>query len=224
LREAVIDTPSGARMPLGDVATLEMAPTPNEIKRENASLRIDVTLNVAGSNLGRMAREVQERVQALKFEPGYHPEFLGQYAMRQTARDHLGWLAAASLLGTIVLLHLDFRSLRLVLLVVLTPPFALIGCVVSTFVGGEGLSVGSLVAFVTVLGIAARNGILLLSLYRNLEQREGENFGPELAMRGGGRTFGAHPHDGVLCRDHAFVTGFQGVMPQARRSNIPWPL
>jgi Cu/Ag efflux pump CusA len=83
-----------------------------------------------------------------------------------------------------VLLHLDFRSLRLVLLVVLTPPFALIGCVVSTFVGGEGLSVGSLVAFVTVLGIAARNGILLLSLYRNLEQREGENFGPELAMRG----------------------------------------
>jgi Cu/Ag efflux pump CusA len=105
LREAVIDTPSGARMPLGDVATLEMAPTPNEIKRENASLRIDVTLNVAGSNLGRMAREVQERVQALKFEPSYHPEFLGQYAMRQTARDHLGWLAAASLLGTIVLLH-----------------------------------------------------------------------------------------------------------------------
>lgn len=184
LREAVIDTPSTARVPLGDVANLEIAPTPNEIKRENASRRIDVTLNVAGGDLGQVAREVQKRVLALKFEPGYHPEFLGEYAVRRAARDRLGWLAAASMLGILVLLHVDFRSLRLVLLVALTLPFALIGGVAGAFLGGGVLSLGSLVGFVTVLGIAARNGILLLSHYRHLEEREGENFGLTLAMRG----------------------------------------
>ncbi|MGH8549419.1 MAG: efflux RND transporter permease subunit [Methylococcales bacterium] len=184
LREAVIDTPSGTRVPLGEVADFEIAPTPNEIKRENGSRRIDVTLNVAGEDLGRVAREVQDRVLALQFEPGYHPEFLGEYAVRQTARDRLWWLAIASLLGILVLLHVDFGSLRLVLLMALTLPFALIGGVAGAFIGGGVLSLGSLVGFVTVLGIAARNGILLLSHYRYLEQREGEKFGLELAMRG----------------------------------------
>ena len=184
LRELVIDTPSGARVPLGDVADLEITPTPNEIKHENASRRIDVTLNVVGADLAQVARAIQERVLALRFAPGYHPEFLGEYAARQAARDRLGWLATASMLGILVLLQMDFRSLRLVLLVALTLPFALVGGVASAFVGGGVLSLGSLVGFVTVLGIAARNGILLLSHYRHLEQREGESFGPELAMRG----------------------------------------
>ncbi len=184
LREAVIETPSGARVPLGEVADLEIAPTPNEIKRENASRRIDVSLNVAGDDLGRVAREVQDRVLALKFEAGYHPEFLGEYAVRQAARDRLGWLAVASLLGILVLLYVDFRSLRLVLLMALTLPFALIGGVAGAFLGGGTLSLGSLVGFVTVLGIAARNGILMLSHYRYLEQREGMNFMPELVLRG----------------------------------------
>jgi CzcA family heavy metal efflux pump len=184
LREALIDTPSGARVPLGDVAEFEIAPTPNEIKHENASRRIDVTLNVAGGDLGQVAREVQDRVLALAFEPGYHPEFLGEYAVRQAARDRLAWLAAAALLGILVLLHVDFRSPRLVLLLALTLPFALIGGVVGAFLGGGVLSLGSLVGFVTVLGVAARNGLLLVSHYRHLEREEGVTFGPTLALRG----------------------------------------
>jgi len=83
-----------------------------------------------------------------------------------------------------VLLHVDFRSWRLVLLVALTLPFALIGGVIAVFLTGGVLSLGSLVGFVTVLGIAARNGIMLVSHYRHLERNEGTPFGRELALRG----------------------------------------
>jgi Cu/Ag efflux pump CusA len=184
LRQLTIDTPSGARVPLGDVADIYIAPTSNEIKRENASRRIDVTCNVSGNDLGGVAREIERRVKNLTFAQGYHPEFLGEYAARQASSERLAWLSLASLLGILVLLHVDFRSLRLVLLVALTLPFALIGGVVGAFLSGGVLSLGSLVGFITVLGIAARNGIMLLSHYRHLEQKEGQVFGAGLAMRG----------------------------------------
>lgn len=184
LRQLTIDTPSGARVPLGDVADIDIAPTPNEIKRENASRRIDVTCNVSGNDLGGVAREIESRVKSLTFAQGYHPEFLGEYAARQASSERLAWLSLASLLGIVVLLHVDFRSLRLVCLVALTLPFALIGGVVGAFLSGGVLSLGSLVGFITVLGIAARNGIMLLSHYRHLEQEEGVIFGPDLAQRG----------------------------------------
>ena len=131
-----------------------------------------------------MAREIESRVKSLTFAQGYHPEFLGEYAARQASSKRLAWLSFASLLGILVLLHVDFRSLRVVCLVALTLPFALIGGVVGAFLSGGVLSLGSLVGFVTVLGIAARNGIMLLSHYRHLEQEEGLVFGAGLAMRG----------------------------------------
>lgn len=184
LRTATIDTPSGARVPLGELADLQIVPTPNEIKHENASRRLDVTLDVAGNNLGSVAKEVEKRLRKLSFAKGYHPELLGEYAVREAARDRLGWLAAISLLGIIMLLFIDFRSWRLVTLVVLSLPFALIGGVVGAFLGGGVLSLGSLVGFITVLGIAARNGILLLSHYRHLELKEGEQSNLALVMRG----------------------------------------
>jgi len=184
LRELPIETPSGARVPLGDVADIEIAPTPNEIKRENASRRIDVTCNVSGADLGSVASEIQRRVEKLNFAQGYHPEFLGEYAARQSSRNRLLWLGGFSLLGILVLLHVDFRSFRLVTLVALTLPFALIGGVAGAFLTGGVLSLGSLVGFVTVLGIAARNGIMLLSHYRHLETVEHETFGPPLVLRG----------------------------------------
>ena len=184
LRELTIETPSGARVPLGDVADLEIAPTPNEIKRENASRRMDVTCNVAGADLGSVAREIEKRVLELSFDQGYHPEFLGEYAARQTSRNRLFLLAAFSVVGILVLLHVDFRSVRWVLLLSLTLPFALVGGVAGAFLTGGVLSLGSLVGFVTVLGIAARNGIMLLSHYRHLEHNEGMKFGRELVLRG----------------------------------------
>ena len=185
LQRALIDTPGGGHVPLGDVADVYVAPSPNTIKRESASRRIDVTCNVkTGADLGAIAREIERRVRALPFDRGHHPEFLGEYAARIESRNRLFALAGLCLVGILLLLQSDFRSWRLALLVFLTLPFALIGGVIGAFLGGGVLSLGSLVGFVTVLGIAARNGIMLVSHYRHLETEEGEPFGTHLALRG----------------------------------------
>lgn len=184
LRDLLIETPGGGHTRLADVADVVIVPTPNAIKREGASRRIDVTCNVAGRVLGDVAREIELRVAKLTFKPGHHPEILGEWAERQAAQSRLSWLALGSLAGILVLLLADFQSLRLTLLVALTLPFALIGGVLAAWLGGGVLSLGSLVGFVTVLGIAARNGILLVSHYRHLQQEEGEAFGLALVLRG----------------------------------------
>jgi Cu/Ag efflux pump CusA len=184
LRELLIETSPGGHVLLGDVADLEIVPTPNEIKREGASRRIDVTCNVGGRDLGSLAREIEEKVRALPFPHGYHPQFLGEYAARQEARRRLSGLSLIAVLGMLVLLQADFQCVRLTALVALTLPFALIGGVFAAWWGSGALSLGSLIGFVTVLGIAARNGILLVSHYRHLETEEGEPFSPGLIMRG----------------------------------------
>ena len=184
LRKIPIDLPLGGTVPLGDIADIETVPAPNEIKRESASRRIDVTCNVKGRDLGSVAREIEAKVKQLDFDSGYHPEFLGEYAARAESQRRLFTLAALSLLGILLLLHMDFQSWRLTLLVALTIPFALVGGVIGTMLDNGVLSLGSLVGFVTVLGIAARNGIMLVSHYRHLEVVEGEPFGPELVRRG----------------------------------------
>jgi Cu/Ag efflux pump CusA len=118
------------------------------------------------------------------FERGYHPEFLGEYAARQESRNRLFAIAGLSLLGILLILHSDFQSARVAALVFVSLPFALIGGVGAAFATGGVLSLGSLVGFVTVLGIAARNGIMLASHYRHLEAEEGETFSRHLALRG----------------------------------------
>jgi CzcA family heavy metal efflux pump len=184
LRRLPIDTPTGGAVPLGDVADIIVVPTPNTIKREGASRRIDVTCNVSGRDLGSVARDVETEVGELKFEAGYHPEFLGEFAERQASRRQLFGLSALAIIGILVLLQVDFQSTRLMLLVAFTLPFALVGGIVGTFLTGGVLSLGSLVGFVTVLGISARNGIMLISHYKHLQEVEGEKFSKALVMRG----------------------------------------
>src|SRR3954463_6581614 len=184
IRELPIDLPFGGQAPRKDVADVYIEPAPNEIKRESASRRLDVTCNVAGRDLGSVAREIEAAVKKLDFPSEYHPEFLGEYAARQQSRQRLFALAGLSVLGILLLLHMDFRSWRLTLLVFLTIPFALVGGVLGAILQGGILSLGSLVGFVTVLGIAARNGIMLVSHYRHLEEVEGEKFGVPLVLRG----------------------------------------
>ena len=184
LGEIPIDTPAGASIPLAEVADLGLVPTPNEIKRENASRRVDVTCNVHARDLASVARDVEARLASVPFERGTHAVVLGEYAARQEARDRMLALALVSLLGIFVLLQIEFASARLALLVLLTLPFALIGGVGAAFLGGGTLSLGSLIGFVTVLGIAARNAIMMVSHFRHLELSEGEPFGPALVVRG----------------------------------------
>jgi Cu/Ag efflux pump CusA len=185
LRDLLIETPSGGHTRLADVADLAIVPAPNAIKREGASRRIDVTCNVSGRALGDVAREIEQRIGQITFQPGHHPEILGEWAERQAAQSRLGWLSLASLAGILVLLMADFQSVRLTLLIGLTLPFALIGGVFALWLGAGGiLSLGGLVGFITVLGIAARNGILLVSHYRHLEQEENQAFGLTTILRG----------------------------------------
>ena len=179
-----VETPLGTHVPLRDVAEVSIVAAPNEIKREGASRRLDVTCNVAGRDLGSVAREIEAKVKALSFDREYHPEFLGEYAAREESRRRLMALSALSLLGVLLVIQSDFRTMRLTILVFLTLPFALIGGVFGAWWGGGVLSLGSLVGFVTVLGIAARNGIMLVSHYRHLEDEEGESFGAGLVIRG----------------------------------------
>ncbi len=184
LRAIRITSPTGAEVKLGDVVDFRIAPTPNIVQRENSSRRIDITCDVQGRDLGSVARDIETKVRAMNFERGYHPEFLGEYAARQQSRNRLFALAGLALLGILMLLFADFKSLRLTMLVFLTFPFALVGGVAGAFLSGGVLSLGSLIGFITVLGIAARNGIMLVSHYRYLETEEQQTFGAELVLRG----------------------------------------
>jgi CzcA family heavy metal efflux pump len=185
LQGLMIDTPSGGQVPLGAVADVSIQPAANAIQRIGTSRKLDVICNVAGRDLGSVAQEIEKRVLAdVKFERGYHPEFLGEYAEAKASRQRLLGLTVFSLIGILLLLQSDFGSMRLVLLIFLTLPFALVGGIAGAFASGGVISLGSLIGFVTVLGVAARNGIMLIDHYRHLQNEEGVPFGLELVIRG----------------------------------------
>jgi Cu/Ag efflux pump CusA len=184
IKELLIDTPLGGRVKLGDIAQLRLAPTPNIIKRENAARRIDVHANVRGRDLGSVAREVEARLQQVTFPIGYYPHVLGEYAERQAVQKRMLWVTIAVAVGIFLILQASTGNWRLSCLTYLTLPAALVGGVLAAFLGDGVVSLGSLVGFLTVLGIAARNGILLIDHYGHLEKVEGEPFGPALILRG----------------------------------------
>jgi CzcA family heavy metal efflux pump len=184
LSACLIETPRRGHVPLGELAEVKIVPAPNEIKREGASRRIDVTCNVRDRDLGGVAREIEDRVRQVAFDRGYHPEFLGEYAEQAASRQRIMLLSALAFGGIVLILFSEFRAWKHVLLVMLSFLFAFVGGVLGVWLGGGILSLGSLVGFVTVLGIAVRNGIMMVSHYRHLEEHEGLAFGDELAVRG----------------------------------------
>ena len=213
IRALEIDTPLGVQVRLGDVADVEIVGAPNEVRRENASRRLDVTCNVSGRDLGAVARDVEEKVKAIPFDREYHPEFLGEYAARQESTRKLYALAGLALVGIVLLLYVDFGAWRPTWLVALTIPFALVGGVFAVFFTTGVVSLGSLVGFVTVLGIAARNGIMLVSHFRHLEAEEGMLFGIPLVLRGAEERLAP-----ILMT--AFATGL-ALLPLAITGNKP---
>ncbi|MEO6445326.1 MAG: efflux RND transporter permease subunit [Gemmatimonadaceae bacterium] len=184
LRRLVLATPGGAAIPLQDVATVQVMPTPNEITREGSSRRLDVTANVAGSDLAGATRAVEAAVARVRMPVGFHAEVLGEWAAQRAASRRLFLLGLLALAGILLVLYADFGSVRTTGLVVASLPLALIGGVAAAIISGGVLSLGSLVGFVTVIGIAARNGIMLVSHFRHLEAHEGEPFGRALVLRG----------------------------------------
>ncbi len=185
LQKLMIDTPSGAQISLGDVADITIEPAPNVITREGSSRKIDVLCNVEGRDLSSVANEIEQAVKGkVDFKQGYHPEFLGEYAEAAAARQRIFVLSIFSALAIFLLLYADFQAFGPALLIFLTLPFSMIGGIAGAFLCGGVISLGSLIGFVTVLGVAARNGIMMIDHYRHLEKVENIPFGPELIMRG----------------------------------------
>ncbi|MEU2236167.1 efflux RND transporter permease subunit [Streptomyces vietnamensis] len=179
-----IDTPSGTTVRLADVARVAVEPQPNLIARENGSRHLDVNASVSGRGLSAVVSDVQRAIASTDFPRGYHTELLGEHAERQAAQRVLFYSAIFAALAIFVLLQISFRSWRLALLSFLTLPMALVGGVLAVWIAGGNITLGSLVGFFTVLGIAARNGILLINHCQHLEEHEGMEFGPALVLRG----------------------------------------
>ena len=185
VRNLLMDAADGSKVPVGELAEVKMVPTPNQILRENGSRYINVGANVAaGKALGDVAAEVERRLATVDFPPGYHPQLLGEYKEATSAQERLRLFAGVAVIGILFLLTTAFNSWRLSFLVLLTLPMALVGGILAAYVGGGILSLGSLVGFFTVLGIAARNGILMINHFQYLEREEGESFGRSLVLRG----------------------------------------
>jgi CzcA family heavy metal efflux pump len=184
IREFLIDTPYGGRVRLAEVADVELVPTPNKIRRENNSRRIDVHANVKGRDLGSVADDVAARIEKVDYPIGYYPHLLGEYKERQAAQKALLQYSVAVAIAIFIILHVSLRDWRLASLIYLALPAALVGGILAAYLGDKVISLGSLVGLLTVLGIAARNGILLIQHYRYIEQEEGEPFGLALVMRG----------------------------------------
>jgi Cu/Ag efflux pump CusA len=183
VQELLIDTPSGDRVALSDVARVEIQPAPNSIDREDGSRHLDILADVEGADIGTVGEEVEDRLEAHDFPRGYHVEFLGEYEEQQAATARLYTTGAIALAVILLLLVMSFGSWRLALISFITLPLALIGGVLVAWATGGILSIGSIVGFFTVFGIAARNGILLINHAQHLEHEEGETFGVDLVLR-----------------------------------------
>jgi CzcA family heavy metal efflux pump len=180
-----LDTPSGGHVRMGDVAKVSIEPTPNIIKHEGQSRRIDVLANANGRDVGSVAHDVEQALTKVNFPLGFHAEVLGEYKERQGAQRRLLGFGLAALLAIFLLLQTTFKSWRLAsLTMVLTLPMALVGGLIGAYLTGGILTLGSLVGLLTVLGVVARHKIMLIDHYRHLESHEGMAFGPELVLRG----------------------------------------
>ena len=185
LGDVLVDTPAGARVPLRSLARIQRDTGPNQILREQVERKIVVQCNVAGRDVTGVVNDIQKLVNPiLSATPGYRVEYAGQFESATEAGRTLTLVSLGVVIGIGFLLHLAFRSARDAALIMLNLPLALIGGVAGVFVGGGVLSVASLIGFITVFGIATRNGIMLVSHIQHLQEHEGVTDFREAVRRG----------------------------------------
>ncbi len=185
LRDVRIKAPSGAEVPLRALASVERDRGPSEIGRENVQRKLVVSCNAAGRDVVSLVRDIQTAIERdVKLPGGYRVEYGGQFESAEAASKTLLFLGILCVLGVLGLLYSAFGSLRDALLVMLNLPLALIGGAVGVFATGGVLSVASLVGFITLFGIATRNGIMLVSHIRHLVAEEGVTEVDEAVRRG----------------------------------------
>ncbi len=181
----LVDAPGGALVPLPALASIREDRAPNFISRENVQRKIVVMCNVAGRDLRGVVEDIRSAVEAgVVLPPGYHVEYGGQFESAEATGRLLAFLGALIVLAIAGLLYFMFRSARDTALILLNLPLALIGGVLGVHAGGGVLTVASIIGFITVFGVAARNGIMLVSHIRHLQRFEGVRDFGEAVRRG----------------------------------------
>lgn len=185
IRNTPIATSGGALVPLDQIATVELESSINAVNHENTQRRIVISANVQGRDLGSTVEDMRAAVEEhLELPQGYYIEWGGQFESQQSASRLIAILSIFSFLGIFLVLYSHFRSWQIALQIMLNIPLALIGSVIAVMLTGGVFSIATLVGFITLTGIASRNGIMMLSHYIHLVEHEGEKFNDAMIIRG----------------------------------------
>ena len=185
IENLLIDIPSGEQIRLGEVADVRMVSSPTVIRREAVSPYLDIVFNAEGRSVAAVAADADKAVKGFAFPLEYHAEVLNNDAQQRGALQGVLVAGIVAILGIYLLLQASFRSWKLALAAFITLPAALAGGVMADLLGNGGMiSLGLVAGCVAVAGITLRNSIMLFSHYQHLEEKSGEEFGPELVMRG----------------------------------------
>jgi CzcA family heavy metal efflux pump len=184
IRNLLIDAPGGSHVRLGDVASVQIVPAPNVIRRENVARHLDVVAEVSGRSVDAVVGDVHRQIQASKFPLEYRAELVGDFARQQASSKRVMVVVIAAAIGIALVLQASFGIWSLALVVFLTLPMALAGGVFAALLTDGTFYLGSLAGFLTVLAITVRQAIMLISDYQKFRSQEGATFGPELVLRG----------------------------------------
>ena len=180
IREILIPSPSGALIPLGQLAKVEVSEGPAQISREMAQRRIVIQCNVTGRDIGRFVHEAKQKIDnAVKLPPGYVMTWGGQFENQQRAMKRFSIVVPITIASIFLLLFSSFNSVKQALLIIMNIPFALIGGILALVIGQFNLSVSASVGFIALFGVAVLNGVVMVSYFNEL-RREGMN--AELAV------------------------------------------
>ena len=187
LKRLTIDLPEGGQIPLESVAKIYQSGGPNAVNRENVRRRVVLQCNVSDRGVVDVVHDIQQKVDPVvaSLPEGYFVEYSGQFESQQSASRLIAVLFAISLLGVFLSLYSMFRSVNLSLQVMTALPMAFIGSVVALVITGQTLTIAAMVGFISLTGIASRNGILLLNHYLHLVRYEGEGWTKEMIVRAG---------------------------------------
>jgi len=181
--QTLVDTPAG-RLPVSSFASVEETDGPNQIGRENGRRRIVVYANTDGSDMGAIVARLRQAIADVPLPAGSFVTLEGQFQAQEEASSRIAILSLISLAMIFLVLYSRYRSSTLALIIMANIPLALIGSVVAMWIAGVTLSVATMVGFITLAGIASRNGILKISHYINLCRFEGESFSQAMIVRG----------------------------------------
>jgi CzcA family heavy metal efflux pump len=176
--------PSGQRVKVKDLANVYRGNGPNMINREGLQRRLVVSANSAGVDLKVLIAEIDKAIKELEWPEGYHLEIGGQFESQLRSTKKMFWLGLISLLGILLVLYFHFYSAVLAVQIMVNIPLALIGSLLAIYLTDRAFSLASLIAFVTLCGIASRNGIMMISHYLHMMTEEKQDFSKEMIIRG----------------------------------------